>query len=231
MKWTIKETINYTKRFYHVLDTGDASPLLSLSPRVKQHAMTSLANWAKYTGQYDKFQQIKQRYNLNWLKVDSTIHLQRFFNEGLTLDVMIQRIRQMIRLLPERMAKIIKYACLEGLRASEVLESVKVINNGDKEAFVQYYDSVQLTLNHWKLPGMIRSTKKAFLSFITPQMLQIVQNIDKVPTLNAITPVCRHKGIKMEMYLCRKIFASWLRKEGIAAEAVMPCRGEYRNLS
>jgi hypothetical protein len=76
------------------------------------------------------------------------------------------------------MAKIIKYAYLVGLRASEVLESVKVINNGDKEAFVQYYDSVQLTLNHWKLPGMIRSTKKAFLSFITPQMLQIVQNIE-----------------------------------------------------
>jgi hypothetical protein len=97
-KWTIKETINSTKRFYHVLDTGDASALLSLSPRVKQHAMTSLADWAKYTGRYDKFQQTKQRYNLKWLRVDSTIHLQRFFNEGLTLDVMIQRIRQMIRL-------------------------------------------------------------------------------------------------------------------------------------
>jgi hypothetical protein len=127
--------------------------------------MTSLANWAKYTGRYDKFQQIKQRYNLKWLRVDSTIHLQRFFNEGLTLDVMTQRIRQMIRLPPERMAKIIKYACLVGLHASEVLESVKVINNGDKEAFVQYYDSVQLTLNHWKLPGMIRSTKESVSEF------------------------------------------------------------------
>ena len=36
-KSTIKETINYTKRFVSVLDIGDASPLLTLSPRNKQH--------------------------------------------------------------------------------------------------------------------------------------------------------------------------------------------------
>jgi len=47
-KATIRETINYAKRFAIVLITGDASALLTLSSRNKQHAMTALANLAKY---------------------------------------------------------------------------------------------------------------------------------------------------------------------------------------
>jgi hypothetical protein len=95
-KATIRETINCAKRFTCILDTGDASPLLTLSPRNKQHAMTALANLAKYQGQYDQFLQIRQRYNLKWSKGDSIQHFNRFFNEGLSLDVMLQRIKEMI---------------------------------------------------------------------------------------------------------------------------------------
>ncbi|MFL6484738.1 MAG: hypothetical protein ACJ70Z_08515, partial [Nitrososphaera sp.] len=49
-KVTVKNTVNYAKRFSYVLDTGDASCLLTLSQRNKHHAMSALANYAKYTG-------------------------------------------------------------------------------------------------------------------------------------------------------------------------------------
>jgi hypothetical protein len=62
-KATIRETVNYAK-YTAVLDTGDASPLLTLSPRNKHHAMTALENLAKLTGRYDQFLQIRQHYNL-----------------------------------------------------------------------------------------------------------------------------------------------------------------------
>lgn len=91
-KNTIRETINYAKRFGHVLDTGDASPLLTLSPRNKQHAMSALANLAKFTGRYSQFVQIRQNYNLKWSKGDSIQHFHRFFNEELSFDIMLQRI-------------------------------------------------------------------------------------------------------------------------------------------
>jgi hypothetical protein len=67
-KVTIKNTVNYAKRFRHVLDSGDASSLLTLSHRNKHHAMSALANYAKYTGRYDQFLSIRQRYNLKWSK-------------------------------------------------------------------------------------------------------------------------------------------------------------------
>jgi hypothetical protein len=81
---------------------GDASPLLTLSPRNKQHTITALANLAKYQGHYDQYLQIKQRYNLKWTTGNESLQsLQRFFNpDRLTLEVMIQKIKEMISLLP-----------------------------------------------------------------------------------------------------------------------------------
>jgi intergrase/recombinase len=129
----------------------------------------------------------------------------------------------MIVVLPTPMGKIVKFGVLVGLRSSEIIESVRFIN--DKEAFAKYYDVDNMTLNHWKMPGMIRTTKKEFVSFITPEMLDIVQGLSSVPTLNAITLTCRRRGVKMNMHLTRKIFASHLRQSGIQSEFVNLLQG------
>jgi hypothetical protein len=220
-KSTVKYIVNYTKRFYFVLDTDDASPLITLSERNKQHALIALANYAKFTGRYDKFLQLRKRYNLKWSRGDPMKNFDRFFNEGLTLDIMLQRIRQMISLLPPLMGEIVKFACLVGLRASEVLEAVRLINNN--QTFGTYYNQERQALEHFRFPSVfLRQTKKAYISFVSPEMVPLVVDIPstKLPTLNAITFACRRKGIKMEMYLTRKIFASYLRKEGVEPEVV-----------
>jgi hypothetical protein len=70
--------------------------MLTLSVRNKQHAMTALANLAKFQGRYDVFLQIRQRYSLKWSKGDSIQHFNRFFNDELTFDTMLERIREMV---------------------------------------------------------------------------------------------------------------------------------------
>ena len=42
-KSTTKEIVVYAKKYGYILDTGDAYPLLGLSPRNKHHALSSLA--------------------------------------------------------------------------------------------------------------------------------------------------------------------------------------------
>jgi hypothetical protein len=231
-KMTVKETVNYTKRFASVLDTGDASPILNtIKPNVQHHALTALANLAKYTGRYQKFLEIRQRYNLKWSRGDPMVHFERFFNEGLTLDVMLQRIRQMIAVLPPPMGQIIRFGCFVGLRASEVIESVKLLNatnnvSSYESSKIQYYNPQRQALEHFRYKKQfIRQTKKAYISFLTPEMLSIVQNLDNVPSKNAITHACQRRHIPMDMYLTRKIFASWLRKEGIQPEVVDMLQG------
>jgi len=91
----------YAKRFSHVLDTGNASPLLTLSPRNKYHALTALANLAKFQGRYPDFLQIRQSYSLKWTTGNESLQsLQRVFNPDLSLDMMLQRIREMVQVLP-----------------------------------------------------------------------------------------------------------------------------------
>jgi intergrase/recombinase len=221
-KRTVKTNVQYAKRFASILDTGDASSLATLPGRrrAKEIALVALANYAKFTGKYERFLEIKKRYALKWNECNSTQFFERFFNPDLTLDIMLQRIKEMIRLLPENMGKIIRFACLIGLRASEVVESARLLNKGN----VIYWNPDRQALEHFRFPEtFLRQTKKAYISFITKEQLLAIGILDcktHTPSLNAITLACRRKGIKMDMHLCRKIFASWLRKEGIAPEIV-----------
>ncbi|MDQ3854037.1 MAG: hypothetical protein M3251_04875 [Thermoproteota archaeon] len=223
-KWTIKQTKNYAIRYGHILDTGDASLLLALPPRVRHHALVALANLAKYQGRYQQFMEMKQRYALKWTSGNESLDvMQHFFDPGLTLEVMIQKIHQMVDLLPPLMGKIVKLGLLVRLRPAELVECVRLIN--DKEAFAKYYGPVQMTLNHWKMPGMIRTTKKAYLSFVTPQMLEPVQGLKHVPSYSAIRLTCQRKGITCDLRYCRKVHATYLYQSGIPVEIVDVLQG------
>jgi intergrase/recombinase len=166
--------------------------------------------------------EIKKRYALRWNECNSTQFFERFFNEGLTLDVMLQRIIKMMEKLPLPMQRVIKLALLTGLRASEVIECARLCTSAER--LIYYYNPDRQALEHFRFPEtFLRQTKKAYISFITKDQLSGIGILDcktPVPTLNAITLACRCKGVKMEMHLARKVFASWLRKEGIAPEII-----------
>jgi hypothetical protein len=138
-RWTVKEIRIYALRFGEILQTGDASSLMTLSPRNRQHAMAALANLAKFQSCYDRWLDIRHRYNLKWSNPGTAQQaLERFFNPGLDLDVRIQRVKQMVEVLPSRMGRIIRFACLTGLRPVEAVESVRLVN--DRETFAKYYN-------------------------------------------------------------------------------------------
>ena len=213
-----------------MLDTGDASPLMTSLPgtRSREVALVAIANYSKFLGCYDKFQQLKKRYNLKWNQSDSMKSFESFLNPNTNLDSMLSRIREMTEKLPVPMPQIIKFGCLVGLRSSEIIESVRYIN--DREAFPKYYDANTMTLNHWKMPGMLRTTKKAFISFVTPDMLNIVQNLGKegvvvVPSLNAIILACKRRHILCYTRYCRKIHATYLHEKGIPVEIIDALQG------
>lgn len=218
---TVRDTLFYAKKFAYVLDTGDATPIMTkVKPLSQKHVLSALANLSRYQGRYEYWNQIRRNYNLHWVKADSITHFERFFNEQLTLETMLQRIREMIARIPTSMGQIVKFGTLVGARASEVIECVKLINN--PEAFPRYYNRERQALEHFRFPDIfLRETKKCYISFVTDDVLNIVKNIEKVPSSrNAIGKVCQRRGIKTDMHLTRKIFASWLRKEGIQPEII-----------
>ena len=168
----------YAQRYRDVLETGDASPLVNLSSgALRRHAMEALTVYAKYTGSYEKWCLIRKRYSLRWTNGDESLQaLKRFFNPDLSLNVMLDKIRKMLRVLPKPMAAVVRHAVLTGLRPAEAVESVKLLNmqkwkNSEMHS-VQYYSPERQCLEHYKFPHQfLRATKKAFISYITKEQL------------------------------------------------------------
>jgi intergrase/recombinase len=123
--------------------------------------------------------------------------------------------------------QIIKFAVLVGLRPSECVEAVRLIN--DKGTFEQYYDPVQQALLHYKFPKQfLRTTKKAYISFVTPAILNIVEKLnDDIPSYNAI----RMTGpaiINISSAICAllgRYLQVFLRQEGIQPEVIDSLQG------
>jgi intergrase/recombinase len=75
-------------------------------------------------------------------------------------------------------------------------------------------------LEHFRFPEtFLGQTKKAYISFVTPEILNMVRCFEPsitIPSYNAIRLTCRRNGVTMDMRFCRKIFASWLHNHGIS---------------
>jgi hypothetical protein len=158
-----------------VLLEEDASSLLSVESGQKRlNIMKALTLLSRYLGQYDTWQQIRKRHNLKWTTGNESFEaLQRFFNPGLSLDVMLDWVRKAISVLPLAMGTVIKFNCLTGLRPSEAVESVRLINEGFRYTEKLYYNPEQQVLEHFRFPEIfLRRTKKAYISFITLDNLQ-----------------------------------------------------------
>ena len=225
-KTTIRQTINYTKKYGHVLDSGDASPLLTLSQRNKHHAMSALANYAKYTGRYDQFLLIRQRYNLKWSKGGSLQYFERFFhNKELSFEMMVSKVKQMVKILPPFMGQIVRFGVIVGLRPTEIMQCVELIN--DAKAFPEYYDVENMMLCHYKFKQFVRTTKLAYISFATSEMIDIVKGPTSMQPLSysQIRNVCCSNGITCDMRFCRKIFATWLYRSEISEATINMLQG------
>lgn len=224
-KRNTRQALCYFRRYHDVLQTGDATAVASIqSGSVRRHIMEALTSYSKYLGCYDRWCQIRKSYSLHWTNGDESLQsLQRFFDDKLTLDSMLQRIKEMIRVLPEHMALIIRHAVLTGLRPSESVESVRLLNTlSSKEEKAYYYNPERQTLEHFRFPEIfLRRTKKAYISYLSLDNYERIAQIGcKTPTWNAIRRACQRRDIKMEMHLCRRVFASWLRKDGVQPEVV-----------
>jgi hypothetical protein len=98
----VRQVLCYAKRYHSVLETGDASVLVGLSSgALRRHAMEALTAYAKYSGLYENWCQIRKRYSLRWTNGNESLQaMHKFFSDELTFDVMLQRIKEMMRLLP-----------------------------------------------------------------------------------------------------------------------------------
>jgi hypothetical protein len=156
-------------KYAYILDTGDARQLLELRHEKRMHIMKSLSALAKYTGRYDRWQQIRQRFQLKWSNGDSLQAFSSIFNKERDLDHMISWLKDTCSKLPQKYTNILMFNTLTGLRPSEAYLSISLIQDN----LENYLNNDIKILEHFRFPDFIRRTKKAYISIITERILEM----------------------------------------------------------
>ena len=215
---TIRNKLQYVKRFYHILETEDAKDLLCVSSETRQHAMKSLASFSKYLGIYEKWHVIVKRYQLKWPKKEGYEVFNEIFNNTTTsYPSMLEWVKTSIVKLPDNLRNTILFNTLTGLRPDEGYKAIKLI----KTDSANYIDKERMLLMHYKYPkNFLRISKKAYVSIINEDILKIAENSELVLSYHLIRKKFVSHSISMNMYYCRKIFATFLRNKGIESEII-----------
>jgi hypothetical protein len=206
------EILRYAKRFAFVLEKPSlASQLLVLSKDVRRVTMSSLSNLSKYIGVYEQWKQTIRNYGLKW---ENTSNLETFlsiFNSN--LDEAKTWLKLVIQKLPKDYSTILVFDALTGLRPSEAALSCKLITElSDSNKLNMYLDKDLMMLQHFRFPDLfLRKSKNAYISFITPKLLSLVQDTKPKTKYTGLDTKIGRIGFNNQTKQLRKLYATQLR--------------------
>jgi intergrase/recombinase len=206
----------YAKQYYHVLTKENARDLLGLPHTKRLQIMKSLAILSKYLGCYDKWKSIKERYQLKWSNDDSIQVFKNLTHQENNYSSMLKWVKDICKKLPKHYVNILIYCTLTGLRPTEAFSSINLI----KSDLDNYLDKDKMLLEHVKYPQIfIRKTKKAYLSIVNESIIQIAIET-RQSNYNSMLCYFKRRKISLNFNYCRKIFATYLRMQGIDQEII-----------
>jgi hypothetical protein len=213
---TRNDRISYAKKYYSILYSGNASELLTLSNDKRIHAMKSISSLSKYLGCYDTWKRIIEKYQLKWSTENSLQCFNDIWNTKTNYSSMVSWIKGAYLKLPKDYGNILLYCTLTGLRPDEACKSIQLIH----AEIGKYLNKQTMTLEHFRYPDIfIRRTKKAYVSIATNEILKIVSHSGN-HSYNSIRGMVRKNHMEMKMSYCRKVFATYLRMNGLEPEII-----------
>jgi intergrase/recombinase len=222
---TALELYRYGSQYNHVINTGDASNLLTLSDSKRRHVMKGLTAYSKWIGKYDKWQKIKSKYQIKWSNGISNNLLFHNIIDNTDTDKMTEWVIQMINDFP-RFSNILRFNIMTGLRPQEAIDSFNILLSHKRQ---EYLSDDKKLLQHFKFPDLfLRRTKKAFISVVNDNILSLINGKELTYEMIRLN-ITRKTNTTFNMAYCRKIFATFLRNEGIESEIIDLLQGRIPN--
>jgi intergrase/recombinase len=213
---TAKYRLSSAKKYSHVLLEENAADLLHLPNDKRIHIMKSLSNLAKFSGCYDKWKIIIDRYQLKWSNENGVDTFNKILNGKHDYSAMLNWLKQAYQTLPEKYGNALLFNSLTGLRPTEACVSIQIIESEAEE----YLNKDTMVLEHFRFPEIfIRRTKNAYISIVSEKILDIAKQANKI-TYTSVKLAIKRRGVEMHMNYCRKIFATYLRSKGIEQEVI-----------
>lgn len=186
--------------------------------------MRALSTLSKYTGCYEEWMKIVKKYQLKW-KNENYNSLNTFKNifgieEGSqhSLTHMLEWVKSSISELPKEISNILVFNTLTGLRPEESQKAIYLLKTKREE----YLDKDKMLLLHYRYPSsFFRVTKKCYSSIINRSILDLLKHIPlRKSHYYTVRRVFEQIGRNMNMYYCRKVFATYLLNKGIEPEII-----------
>jgi len=215
-KSSVRCRLLYAKKYLTVLTEENAQSILVLPINKKLQVMKSLAILSKFLGCYDRWKQIKERYQLKWTDNSSLQVFQNITNEESNYTSMLKWLKDICSQIPSSYSNHLIYCTLTGLRAEESCQSISILKND----YENYVNNKKMTIEHFRYPEIfLRKTKQAYISIINDNIIKIAKEAGN-HNYNSLRCYFKRKGISMNMNFCRKIFATHLRNKEIHSEVI-----------
>ena len=142
---------------------------------------------------------------------------------------MLQWLREAVSALPSKYANLLLLCTLTGMRGTECVEAVELINQlqfGSKlSSGTQYYNPERQILQHYLYPEIfIRRTKAIYISMVNDEIIGIAKKIGQ-NSLKALERALMRRCLNMRIKYCRKIHASYLHSKGISSDLIDMLQG------
>lgn len=188
--------------------------------------MKALSTLSKYIGCYERWMSIIEAHQLKWSCIDSNNLFRHITDRAQAFDSMVGWFKKANLALPKMCRNILLFDALVGLRPREACQSILLLQEKGEEGYLNKYN---MTLEHFRFPEtFVRRTKKAYISIVTDQILDIVRHSSSC-SYNALRLAVKQRGLEMHMAFCRKIFATHLRNNGIEQEIIDLLQGRIPN--
>ena len=106
---------------------------------------------------------------------------------------------------------------ITGLRPIEVSKCISIMHSN----LDTYWNREKGILEHYKFPNeFIRELRKVFISLVDKSLIELAKNCPVNVSYNALKLMLKRKGLDMNMCYCRKVFATYLRNEGVESEII-----------
>ncbi len=215
---TVNDRYNYsTKYCKYLFEENTISELLTFSPNKRLHVMKALSSLSKFSGRHDLWKQIIKKYNLLWSTGDNSLSIFHKIVNETSYSNMLKWIKDVISQIPEPQANLFIFNTVTGLRPIEVNSCIRLLHSN----LENYWNKEKGILEHYKFPNeFIRRTKKVFISVVDKSLIALAKRCPVNVSYNALKLMLKRKGLDMNMYYCRKVFATYLRNEGVESEII-----------
>ena len=215
-KSSVKCRYLYAKQYFRILLEGNAQSLIVLPNDKRLQVMKSLSVLSKFMGCYDNWKNIKDRYQLKWSNENSVDTFKKIINEDNSFNRLLEWLKKTSSQISESHKNILFYCTLTGLRPDEACQSIKLV----KEKIDNYLDKDKMILKHFEFPEIfIRRTKQAYVSIANDLIIKVANDSGN-HSYNALRCHLKRKNIAMNMSYCRKIYATFMRNNGVQSEIV-----------